>query len=152
MPLNPCFSTSVCFLQLAAYFTHCNLQPIHQVLTLRTAMTLAYKMKCFKTAGAFARRLLELGPKPEVAQYTRKILQACDQTPNDAVQLNYDEHNPFTICAYSFTPIYRGKPEVKSPFCGASYHPEHQGKVCNLDQISQIGKSVQGLKLTMQGR
>ena len=46
-----------------------------QVLTLRTALNLAFKLKNFKTAGGFARRLLELGPKPEVAQQTRKILQ-----------------------------------------------------------------------------
>ena len=61
--------------ELAAYFTHCNLQPIHQILTLRTACNLFFKIKNFKTAGSFARRLLELGPKPEVAQQTRKILQ-----------------------------------------------------------------------------
>merc|ERR1711860_182067 len=61
--------------ELAAYFTHCNLQPIHQILTLRTAGNLFFKIKNFKTAGSFARRLLELGPKPEVAQQTRKILQ-----------------------------------------------------------------------------
>lgn len=61
--------------EMAAYFTHCNLQPIHQILTLRTACNLFFKIKNFKTAGSFARRLLELGPKPEVAQQTRKILQ-----------------------------------------------------------------------------
>merc|ERR1719228_3115418 len=46
--------------EMAAYFTHCNLQPVHQVLTLRTALNLAFKLKNFKTAGGFARRLLEL--------------------------------------------------------------------------------------------
>ena len=46
-----------------------------QILTLRTACNLFFKIKNFKTAGSFARRLLELGPKPEVAQQTRKILQ-----------------------------------------------------------------------------
>jgi coatomer protein complex subunit alpha (xenin) len=61
--------------EMAAYFTHCNLQPIHQILTLRTACNLFFKIKNFKTSGSFARRLLELGPKPEVAQQTRKILQ-----------------------------------------------------------------------------
>ncbi len=52
--------------EMAAYFTHCNLQPVHQILTLRTACNLFFKLKNFKTAGSFARRLLELGPKPEV--------------------------------------------------------------------------------------
>ena len=48
---------------MAAYFTHSNLQPVHMILVLRTALNLF-----FKTAATFARRLLELGPKPEVAQ------------------------------------------------------------------------------------
>jgi hypothetical protein len=43
------------------------------VLTLRTALNLFFKLKNFKTAGSFARRLLELGPKPEVAQQTRYL-------------------------------------------------------------------------------
>merc|ERR1711994_711730 len=94
--------------EMAAYFTHCNLQPIHQILTLRTACNLFFKLNNFKTAGSFARRLLELGPKPEVAQQTRKILQACDKNPTDEQQLDYDEHNPFDLCAASYVPIYRG--------------------------------------------
>ena len=53
---------------MAAYFTHCNMQPVHMILTLRTALNLFFKLKNFKTAASFARRLLELGPKPEIAQ------------------------------------------------------------------------------------
>ena len=34
---------------MAAYFTHCNLQPVHQVLTLRTALNLFFKLKNYKT-------------------------------------------------------------------------------------------------------
>lgn len=53
--------------ELAAYFTHCDLQPFHMILVLKTAQTLFYKLKNFKTCASFARRLLELGPKVEVA-------------------------------------------------------------------------------------
>jgi len=53
--------------ELAAYFTHCNLQPIHLMLSLRSAMAIHYKIKNYKTASSFARRLLELGPKEEIA-------------------------------------------------------------------------------------
>lgn len=53
---------------MAAYFTHCNLQPVHMVLVLRTALNLFFKLRNFKTAAGFARRLLELGPNPSVAQ------------------------------------------------------------------------------------
>ena len=48
---------------MAAYFTHCNLQPVHLILTLRTALNLFFKLKNYKTAASFARRLLELGPR-----------------------------------------------------------------------------------------
>lgn len=61
--------------EMAAYFTHCNLQPVHQILTLRTAVNMFFKLKNYKTAGSFGRRLLELGPRAEVAQQVRKILQ-----------------------------------------------------------------------------
>ena len=52
--------------ELAAYFTHCQLQPVHLTLTLRTAQTVFFKLRNFKTAGSFARRLLELGPPAEL--------------------------------------------------------------------------------------
>lgn len=59
--------------ELAAYFTHCNLEPIHLMLSLRSAMTVAYKIKNYQTAASFARRLLELEPKEDVAtQVLRK--------------------------------------------------------------------------------
>lgn len=61
--------------EMAAYFTHCNLQPVHQILTLQVAVNLFYKLKNYKTAGSFARRLLELGPNPETAQKIRVLLQ-----------------------------------------------------------------------------
>merc|ERR1711874_775798 len=72
---------------MAAYFTHCNLQPVHQVLTLRTALNLAFKLKNFKTAGGFARRLLELGPKPEVAQQTRRSCRPATRTQRTSSSL-----------------------------------------------------------------
>jgi coatomer protein complex subunit alpha (xenin) len=138
--------------EMAAYFTHCNLQPIHQVLTLRTALNLFFKLKNYKTAGSFARRLLELGPKPEVAQQTRKILQACDKNPTDEHQLQYDEHNPFDICAASYTPIYKGAECESAPLSGAKYLPQFKGEVCRVDKVSQIGKSTAGLKIRRKVR
>jgi len=57
---------------MAAYFTHCNLQPVHLILTLRTALNLFFKLKNYKTAASFARRLLELGPNPQVAQQVER--------------------------------------------------------------------------------
>ncbi|XP_076308950.1 coatomer subunit alpha [Tachypleus tridentatus] len=134
--------------EMAAYFTHCNLQPVHLILTLRTALNLFFKLKNFNTAGSFARRLLELGPRPEVAAQTRKILQACDKNPVDQHQLQYDEHNPFSICGQSYLPIYRGKPEIKCPLCQTSYFPECKGIVCKVCCVAEVGKDSIGLRIS----
>ncbi|XP_074099177.1 coatomer subunit alpha [Cotesia typhae] len=134
--------------EMAAYFTHCNLQPVHQILTLRTAVNLFFKLKNYKTTASFARRLLELGPRAEVAQQVRKILQACDKNPVDEHQLLYDEHNPFALCASTYTPIYRGKPEVKCPLCGASYHPQFKDSLCKVCDVAPVGKECIGLRIS----
>ncbi|GBP06275.1 Coatomer subunit alpha; Proxenin [Eumeta japonica] len=134
--------------EMAAYFTHCKLQPVHQILTLRTALNMFFKLKNYRTAASFARRLLELGPRPEVAQQARKILQACEKTPTDEHQLLYDEHNPFNICGITYKPIYRGKPEEKCSLCSASFFPEHKGKLCPVCGVAEIGKDVIGLRIS----
>lgn len=134
--------------EMAAYFTHCNLQPVHLILTLRTALNLFFKLKNYKTAASFARRLLELGPKLDVAAQTRKILAACEKNPTDEHDLKYDEHNPFDICAATYVPIYRGKPVVKCPLSGACYLPEFKGQVCRVTQATEIGKDCIGLRIS----
>ena len=53
--------------ELASYFTHCQLQPVHLQLCIRSAMLLAFKLNNFGTALSFAQRLLELGPSANVA-------------------------------------------------------------------------------------
>uniref|UniRef100_A0A3Q2NWC2 Coatomer subunit alpha n=1 Tax=Fundulus heteroclitus TaxID=8078 RepID=A0A3Q2NWC2_FUNHE len=134
--------------EMAAYFTHCNLQPVHMVLVLRTALNLFFKLRNFKTAAGFARRLLELGPKPDVAQQTRKILAACEKTLTDTHQLNYDPHNPFDLCAASFVPLYRGRPVEKCPLSGACYCPPYKGQICRVTQVTEISKDVIGLRVS----
>lgn len=52
--------------ELAAYFTHARLQPVHQSLSLRSAMFIFFKLKNFATTATFCRRLLELNPPAKV--------------------------------------------------------------------------------------
>uniref|UniRef100_A0A0M3J4F2 Coatomer subunit alpha (inferred by orthology to a human protein) n=1 Tax=Anisakis simplex TaxID=6269 RepID=A0A0M3J4F2_ANISI len=134
--------------EMAAYFTHCQLQPVHQILTLRTAVNLFYRLKQMKTCASFSRRLLELGPKPEVAAQIRKVLAIAERDPTDAHQLRYDELNPFVICSRTFTPLYRGKPQVRCPFCGASYCPDLSGEICDVCQVAEIGRDAIGLRIS----
>ena len=63
--------------ELAAYFTHSRLQPVHQSLSLRSAMFIFFKLKNFATTATFCRRLLELNPPAKVRSVLdRHILEA----------------------------------------------------------------------------
>jgi len=62
-------------LELAAYFTHCRMQPPHMQLTLRSAMVAFSKANNHASAAKFARRLIELNPDPKiVAQVNRSSM------------------------------------------------------------------------------
>lgn len=142
-------SSQVRLCELAAYFTHCKLQPVHQILTLRTATNLFFKLKNYKTTASFAHRLLELGPSMEVAAQARKLLAICNNSPTDEHTLDYDEHNPFQLCARSYKPIYHGREFEACTYCGASYTPQYKGDLCTVCTVSVVDKSrsVYGLQI-----
>ena len=58
-------------LELAAFFTHCQLQPPHLQIALRSAMQLFMKAGNAATAAKFARKLLDLNPDPKVVSLVR---------------------------------------------------------------------------------
>jgi len=134
-------------IELAAYFTHCNLQPAHTMLSLRSAMTLAFKAKLMLSAASFARRLLELNPKPEIATQARKVVQLCDASPSEAFSLDYDERNPFVVCNKTLTPVYRGTALLSCSYCKAPYYasPEHKGALCSTCGLGEIGGESVGM-------
>ena len=161
-------------LELAAYLTHCNLQPAHLLLSLNLAMSLAFKIKNFINAASFARRLLELGASAGNAALmtkAKKVLQIAEGEARNAHRIEYDEKNPFVICCGSLTPIYKGAEVIRSAFCGAAYKPEFrvrcsaspaccallvvflmcaggcllQGKLCVIDGMSVVGLETLGL-------
>ncbi|CAJ0935364.1 unnamed protein product, partial [Mesorhabditis belari] len=134
--------------ELCAYFTNFELQPVHRILTLRTAVNTFFKLKQMRTCSSLCRRLLELGPKPEVAAQIRKVLAVAEKENNDAIELAYDEHNPFKVCSRTFTPLYRGRPQTRCPFCGAFYSEGLQGETCDVCLVAEIGKSASGLRIS----
>jgi len=139
-------SPRVC--ELAAYFTHFNLEPKHLVLALRQAMLLHYKAKNHLCAAAFSKRLLELNPPPRFGQEATKVLQASGQSSDgNAMQMDYDERNPFTVCAASMKPIYRGNPSISCGFCTTSYFPQFEGQQCSVCTIGVVGAQVPGLSV-----
>ncbi|KAI9302093.1 coatomer protein alpha subunit [Cunninghamella echinulata] len=133
-------------LELAAYFTHCQLQSVHLQVALRQATKQAFRLRNFNTASQFARRLLELAPSAQVAEETRQIQAVCERNLSDEITLSYDQYNPFVVCCSTFEPIYKGSPVVQCPFCQASYKPEFKGKLCSICDVSQIGANATGLR------
>lgn len=138
--------------ELAAYFTHCNLQPVHLALSLRGAMTVFFKLKNFATAAGFARRLLELSPPATAATQAKQVLAACEKTPRDEVQVAYDARNPFTVCAATLAPIYRGHKDSACPFCGAKHVPSFAGSVCAICDLAKVGADATGLMVCSSQR
>ena len=75
----------------------------------------------------------------------RSVLAACEKTPTDAVELDYDSRNPFVICGKSFTPIYRGSKSKVCSYCGASFLPSADGETCTICEVGTVGGEGSGL-------
>ncbi|KAG6408792.1 hypothetical protein SASPL_131815 [Salvia splendens] len=132
--------------ELAAYFTHCKLQPPHLRLALTSAMTVCFKARNLSTAANFARRLLESNPSNEnQARQARQVLQAAERNMTDATQINYDFRNPFVVCGATYVPIYRGQRDVTCPYCTSHFVPSQQGQLCTVCDLAAVGADASGL-------
>jgi len=132
-------------LELAAYFTHCQMQPAHLQIALRSAIGVFARANNHATAAKFARRLLELNPDPKIVAQARQRIAAGDRNPRNAVEISYDEFTEFEICAVSFTPIYKGSPTVRCPYTNAAFLPEYSGQLEPLTRLTEIGAASSGL-------
>ncbi len=136
--------------ELSAYFTHCNLQPAHLLLALRSAMGTAFKFKNFISAASFARRLLELPDmssqrNAELRVKATKVLQKSEQMARNEHQLNYNESATFDIDCLKFLPIYSGDKSIKCSFCQSVYDETMKGKLCLTCGFSVVGVQTIGL-------
>lgn len=142
-------------LELVSYLTCCKLHPTHVTLSLRVAMSTAFKGQNFLTAAYFAKRLLQgsAGAKPnaELATQARKVLTVCESKASDAHQLNFDlkaagPEGSLTICAGSFMPIPPTAATVSCPFCGSVFTPSYKDKLCPTCNLAKIGASTLGVQ------
>ncbi|GFH51498.1 hypothetical protein CTEN210_07974 [Chaetoceros tenuissimus] len=137
--------------ELSAYFTHCNLQPAHLLLALRSAMGTAFKFKNFISAASFARRLLELPDmsserNADLRVKATKVLQKSEQMARNEHELNYDESQSFKIDCKDFVPIYAGSSSAKCSFCGSEYGDESmKNQVCLSCTFCTVGVNTIGL-------
>eukprot|EP00298_Acanthocystis_sp_HF-20_P017279 c21715_g1_i3.p1 GENE.c21715_g1_i3~~c21715_g1_i3.p1 ORF type:complete len:1077 (-),score=472.35 c21715_g1_i3:10-3240(-) len=131
--------------ELAAYSTHCSLQPPHMIFPLQFAMSNTFKIENFIDAGMFAKKLLEKSPRQELAQQARQVHLTCEKKQTNKHNLAYDMRNPFVICGSTLTPIYRGTPFEQCPYCKTYYTTSQKGNLCQVCEISQIGITASGL-------
>lgn len=137
--------------ELSAYFTHCNLQPVHLLLALRSAMGTAFKHKNFIVAASFARRLLELPDmsserNADLKVKATKVRQKSEQMARNEHQLNYDETKSFSLDCQQFFPIYAGAPCVSCSYCGSKYGDEAMtNKLCATCSFCVVGIKTLGL-------
>jgi len=137
--------------ELSAYFTHCNLQPSHLLLALRSAMGTAFKHKNFICSASFSRRLLELPDmsserNADLRVKATKVLQKSEQMARNEVALNYNESTSFVIDCKSLSPIYSGEKLSKCSFCGSSYSGESmKNKLCVTCGFCTVGVETIGL-------
>jgi coatomer protein complex subunit alpha (xenin) len=137
--------------ELAAYFTHCNLQPVHLLLALRSAMGTAFKHKNFIVAASFARRLLELPDmnserNADLRVKATKVLQKSEQMARNEHTLNYDDTKTFAIDAQTFSPVYTGDNSIDCSYCGSTYaDPSMAHKLCLTCAFCAVGIKTIGL-------
>jgi coatomer protein complex subunit alpha (xenin) len=137
--------------ELAAYFTHCNLQPVHLLLALRSAMGTAFKHKNYIVAASFARRLLELPDmssekNADLKLKATKVRQKSEQMARNEHQLNYDESKTFAIDCKDFMPIYAGQPSTQCSYCESQYADEGMNnQICKTCSFCVVGIKTLGL-------
>lgn len=142
--------------ELAAYFARLNL-PKHRSKVLEKAFEVfLVKPKEFqktRAAASIARRLLDYlssddPKKAKLVNYAEKVKSSYDAQVDQKVQLDYDDLNPYSLCAATFKPIFSGNQLVSCPLCDAKYKPEFSGKPCKVCLVSEVGKTCSGFKCT----
>jgi coatomer protein complex subunit alpha (xenin) len=135
--------------QLAALFTHCNLEPSHLVLALRAAMKLAYEQQFHELASRFALRILETEPSQELSAAAQRVIAYAErrrredrtgsssETPESRRMppLAYDENRLFLIDADRLMPIYQGESSRSCPYCAANYTLAVRCIICQLTRL-----------------
>ncbi|OOF96719.1 hypothetical protein ASPCADRAFT_206896 [Aspergillus carbonarius ITEM 5010] len=139
-------------LELSAYFTIPKLEVAHRQLALMAAMKLAFANKNYSSALSFANRMLANGGAAKLLEQARKIKAQCERSPQDKIDIEFDQFAEFDICAASYTPIYSGSPSVSDPFTGAKYHEQYKGTVCRISEVTEIGAPASGLRLFVPGQ
>jgi coatomer protein complex subunit alpha (xenin) len=138
-------------LELSAYFTIPKLEVAHRQLALMAAMKLAFTNKNYSSALSFANRMLANGGSAKLLDQAKKIKATCERSPQDKLDIEFDQFAEFDVCASSYTPIYSGSPSASCPFDGSKHHSQYKGKVCRVCEVCEIGAPASGIRLYVSG-
>ena len=136
-------------LELAAYFTTAKLSPAHRTNALQVAMSQNFKHKNYVQASYFAGEFLKITTSGPRADQARKIKDRADSIAHDAIELDFDPYAKFSICAATYTPIYKDSPSVTDPLTGAKYHSSEKDTIDKIAGISKVGASASGLRIRL---
>lgn len=155
-------------LELSAYFTIPKLEVVHRQLALMAAMKLAFANKNFSSALSFANRMVANGGSAKLLDQVclwvrarkrklanvlqaKKIKAQCERSPQDKIDIEFDQFAEFDVCASSYTPIYGGSPSVTCPFDGSKHHSQYKGRLCRVCEVCEIGAPASGIRLFVPG-
>ncbi|CDR93919.1 WD domain, G-beta repeat domain containing protein, putative [Babesia bigemina] len=131
-------------LELAAYFSCCNLLPQHQYLVMRRTMGIMWKAQNYKTAARIVTRLLSqdvssIEGAEEEMQKAKKIYALCEQKGIETYSLDYDEDDErdLNICTISLVKT-QGQPTVQCRFCNAVALEKYVSQICNICRLCKL--------------
>ncbi|KAL8793604.1 MAG: hypothetical protein Q9195_003756 [Heterodermia aff. obscurata] len=134
-------------LELSAFFTIPKLEVPHRQLALMAAMKLAFTNKNYSSALSFANRMIANGGSSRPLEQANKIKTQSERSPQDRIDIEFDQFAEFDVCASSYTPIYSGSPSTVCPFDGSKHHSQYKGHLCKVCEVCEIGAPASGIRL-----
>lgn len=145
--------------ELTVYFSKLNMAK-HKGRVLEEALKVFLKrpkdLQKTQAAASVARRFLghpsSSDPsKSKMVAEAEKIKSSYDIQVDQRVGLDFEDQNPYFLCATSYKPIKKNVLVASCPLCDAKYKPEFTGKTCNICTLSEIGRQTTGIKFEVTG-
>lgn len=131
-------------LELATYFSCCDLLPQHRYLVLRRTMGIMWKAQNYITASKLVTRLMaqdvsNIEGAEEEMQKAKRIYDLCEQKGVEMYTLDYDQNDEknLKICTVSLVKT-KGHPIVQCRFCNAVALEQFRSQTCNICQLCRL--------------
>lgn len=144
-------------IELLLLMTVANIEPPHQFLFLRQAMTATYKSENFIDASVLATRILQKNINAaagsiveKTVQQARGVLRAAEERGTNRVNLPFQlaqiDTESAKICGGSLSLIPDGEQFERCSYCGCMHKRVFKGKPCGVCGIGEVGRQVMGVE------